>query len=290
MIDFTPTDAQREYCETVIAFARRDLNDAVMRRDAEHEFSREAWVRCGRFGIQGLPVPEEYGGSGADAVTIALAIEALGYGCTDNGLLFSLSAHIWSCVMPILRFGTEDQKKRYLPGLCDGTLIGVQGMTEPGSGSDAFSLATTADERGDDFVLNGSKTFITNAPVADVFVVFAATDREKGFAGLSAFIVDRSAPGLEVGRPFEKMGLRTSPMSELSFSDCVVPREHLLGAVGSGSAVFNTSMGWERSFILASVVGTMRRQLERCVAYAVSATSSVTRSARTSRCPTRSST
>jgi alkylation response protein AidB-like acyl-CoA dehydrogenase len=267
MIDFSPTDEQRRFCEAVTAFGRRDLNDTVLKRDAVHEFSRDAWDRCARFGIQGLPVPEEYGGSDADPITIALALEALGYACTDNGLLFSLNAHMWSCEVPLVRFGSDEQKHRYLPGLCDGSLIGVQGMTEPGSGSDAFSLTTTAEDRGDHFVLNGSKTFITNAPIADVFIVFAATDRSKGFGRLSAFIVERSAAGLTVGAPFEKMGLRTSPMSELFFSDCAVPREQLLASEGAGMAVFNTSMSWERSFILATALGTMQRQLERCIAH-----------------------
>jgi alkylation response protein AidB-like acyl-CoA dehydrogenase len=240
----------------------------VAGRDARREFSPEAWKRCAAFGIQGLPLPEEFGGGDADAITIALAMEALGYGCTDNGLLFSLNAQMWSCEIPILRFGTEVQKARYLPALCDGSLIGVQGMTEPGSGSDAFSLTTSVARDGDGFILNGSKTFITNAPVAGVFVVFATTDPDLGFAGLSAFLVERDAPGLTVGPPFDKMGLRTSPMSELVFADCRLPGSAQLGKPGAGMAVFNASMDWERSFILASAVGTMQRLLERSITYA----------------------
>jgi alkylation response protein AidB-like acyl-CoA dehydrogenase len=170
--------------------------------------------------------------------------------------------------MPIDRFGTDAQKEKYLPGLCDGSLIGVQGMTEPDSGSDAYSLATTARRDGDSFVLNGSKTYITNAPVADVFVVFASIDRSKGWAGLCAFIVERDTPGLQIGPNFRKMGLRTSPMSELVMTDCVVPAENLLGKVGSGMMVFNHSIEWERSCILASAVGTMERQLEEAVKFA----------------------
>jgi alkylation response protein AidB-like acyl-CoA dehydrogenase len=170
--------------------------------------------------------------------------------------------------MPIDRFGTPEQKEKYLPGLNDGSLIGVQGMTEPDSGSDAYSLNTTAQLDGDSYVLNGSKTYITNAPVADIFIVFATIDRTKGWAGLTAFIVEKGTPGLEVGANFKKMGLRTSPMSELIFSDCRVPAANLLGRVGSGMMVFNHSIEWERSCIFASAVGTMERQLEKAVAYA----------------------
>lgn len=267
-MDFELTPEQRRFRDEVVRFAQRELEDDVVRLDAEGTFSREAWKRCAAFGIMGLPVPEEHGGAGADPITIAVAMEALGYGCRDNGLLFSINAHMWSCVMPILDVGTDEQRRRYLPGLVDGSLIGVQAMTEPGSGSDAFSMTTFAERKDDRYVLDGSKTFITNAPVADVFVVFASTDRGAGFAGTSAFLVDRGTPGLEVGQPFHKMGLRTSPMSELRFTDCEIPAASVLGKPGAGMAIFNHSMDWERSFILASAVGTMQRQLERAVAYA----------------------
>ncbi len=267
-MDFLLTPAQAELREAVIRFAQRELDDDVRARDARGEFSRELWRRCAAFGIQGLFLPEEYGGSGQDPLTTIIALEALGYACRDNGLLFSLNAQMWSCELPLLKFGREDQKRRYLPGLCDGTLIGIQGMTEPASGSDAFSLRTTAERREDEYVLNGSKTFITNAPVADLFVIFARTDPSKGFAGLSAFVIERDTPGLVVSREMHKMGLRTSPMGELAFQDSTVPADALLGSPGAGLAIFNTSMDWERCCILACAVGTMQRQLERCVRYA----------------------
>lgn len=267
-MDFDFTEEQEAFRATIIDFASRHLNDGIVERDAASQFSYEAWKKCAEFGIQGLPVPEEYGGQGADPLTMVIAMEALGYGCRDNGLIFSLNAQMWSCEVPIARFGNEDQKKRYLPGLCDGSVIGIQGMTEPGSGSDAFGLQTLARRENDEFVLNGSKTFITNAPVADVFVVFASTDRSKGALGLSAFLIDRSTPGIEIGAPFHKMGLRTSPMSEISFSECRIPLSSLLGPHGAGMAIFNHSMQWERGVILASAVGSMQRQLETAVAYA----------------------
>lgn len=267
-MDFDLTEEQLAYKNSVIEFARRDLGRDMLAADESHEFDSEAWQKCARFGVQGLPIPEEYGGQDADPLTIAVAMEALGYACRDNGLLFSIGAQMWSCEIPILRFGSEEQKRRYLPGLNDGSMIGVQGMSEPGSGSDAFSLATTATQRDGSFVLNGTKTFITNAPVADVFVVFAATDPSKGAFGLSAFLVDRDTPGLTVGNHFHKMGLRTSPMSELVFEDCEIPAEALLGPIGAGMSIFNHSMDWERGLILASAVGTMQHQLETCVEYA----------------------
>lgn len=267
-MDFAWSDEQLQYRDAIVRFAQTELNDDVVARDAEASFSHEIWKKCAAFGIQGLPIPEEYGGGGADPLSLMLALEALGYGCKDNGLIFSLNAHMWSCEVPIWRFGNEAQKQRYLPGLCDGSLIGVQGMTEPGTGSDAFSLTTRARQADGVWVLNGSKTFITNAPVADVFVVFASTDPQRGFAGISAFLVDRGAPGLTVGQPFHKMGLRTSPMSELVFDDCEVAEENELGPRGAGMAIFNTSIEWERSCILASTIGTMERQLERCIDYA----------------------
>lgn len=267
-MEFAWSHEQLRFRKEVVRFAQRELNNDLIQRDMDSAFSPQAWKECAAFGIQGLPVPEEYGGGEADALTVMLAMEALGYGCKDNGLIFSISAQMWSCEMPIVRFGTEEQKRRYLPGLCDGSLVGVQGMTEPGSGSDAFSLSTTAVKHGDRYILNGAKTFITNAPIADVFVIFASTDRVKGFAGISAFLVDRETPGVSVGRPFHKMGLRTSPMSEVILSDCEVPAIALLGPEGAGAAIFNSSMDWERSCILASAVGTMDRQVERCTAYA----------------------
>lgn len=261
-------DEQRSLKQSVAIFAQRELNEDLDRRDHDSAFSREAWLKCARLGLLGLPVPPEYGGVGAGATTIAAALEGLGYGCADNGLIFSLNAQMWACEAPIAHFGTDAQKQRYLPRLCDGSLIAAHGMTEPGSGSDAFSLTSTATEIDGAWVLNGSKTFVTNAPESDLFLVFATTNRELGFAGLSAFLVERDAPGLSVGRPFSKMGLRTSHLSEVFFSDCEVPADALLGEVGAGMAIFNSSMRWERSLILAAAVGTMRRQLEQSLRYA----------------------
>ena len=267
-MDFTLTEEQRALRQAVGEFAQNELNDDLVERDLEQRFSRAAWQKCADFGLLGLPIPEEYGGAGSDILTTMLALEGLGYGCMDNGLIFSLNAQMWAIETPIERFGTDEQKRRYLPELCRGSMIGAHAMSEPGSGSDAFALATSARETSDGYVLTGSKTFVTNGPEADVFLVFATTNPERGFASLCAFLVDRGTPGLTVGGHLSKMGLRTSPMSELFLDGCAVSHESLLGSPGSGMAVFDTSMRLERSCILASSVGTMQRQLERTIAYA----------------------
>jgi alkylation response protein AidB-like acyl-CoA dehydrogenase len=268
-MDFAFTEEQKILRDNIVRFSREVLNPGVAERDREQAFSRELWRKCGEIGIQGLPVPEQYGGSGSDPLTCAVGLEALGYGCKDGGLVFSLCAHLLSCVVPLWQHGNEEQKRRYLPGLCDGTLIGVHAMTEPGSGSDAFALRTRAEPDGSGFRINGTKTFISNGPVADLVIVFAMTDPKKGYhGGVTAFLVESSAPGFSAGAKFDKMGLRTSPIGELVFTDLYVPAEAILSGVGGGSAVFTSAMDWERICLFASHVGAMERLLETSIAYA----------------------
>jgi hypothetical protein len=267
-MDFSLSAEQRELKEAAVAFARAKLNQDLAKHEASGEFPLEAWQACARFGIQGLPVPAELGGGGSDILTTVLVMEALGYGCQDNGLIFSLNAQMWSIELPLVKFGTLAQQQAYLPGLVSGNLIGVHAMTEPDSGSDAFSMRTRVEQVGDDYLLNGTKLYITNAPVADVVLVFAAHPGRPRQAGISAFLVDKGALGFTVSRSLEKMGLRTSPMGEVVLADCLVPAGKRLGPEGAGMAIFNSSMGWERSCILASALGAMQRQLETCVSYA----------------------
>ncbi len=267
-MEFSWNDKQREFREAVLDFARRSLDDDLTAREKEGTFGRDLWTKCADFGIQGLPFPVEYNGMGEDVVTTMLAMEVLGYACKDRGLLFSIHAHMWSVAMPILAFGSEQQKQRYLTKLCDGSWVGAHAMSEPDTGSDAFGLSTRADRKGDRYVLNGAKTFCTNAPVGDVFVVFATVDKSKGMFGVTAFLVEQGTPGLTVSNPIPKMGLTTSPMAEVILEDCEVPAENLLGREGLGATIFNHSMGWERSCILATDVGAMERQLETCICYA----------------------
>jgi alkylation response protein AidB-like acyl-CoA dehydrogenase len=261
-------EEQRTLKRSVADFARGVLNDGLAERDRDAVFSAEGWRRCAEIGLQGLPVPVRYGGLGASATTIAAALQGLGFGCEDNGLIFSLGAQMWACETPIIAFGTEQQKRRYLPRMSNGSLVAAHAMSEPGSGSDAYALRTRARRTDSGWVLNGSKTYATNAPDSDLFVVFATTEPALGFAGLCAFLIERGAPGLEIGPAISKMGLRTSHMSELFLSDCEVPADALLGSEGAAMVIFTHSMRWERSLILAAAVGTMERQLGRCVRYA----------------------
>jgi hypothetical protein len=267
-MDFSWTEEQLQLRAAVIDFARQTLNHDFAAREKDALFSRELWRECAQFGVQGMPVPEEFGGGAQDVLTTMLMMEALGYACLDQGLLFSLHAHMWAIQTPILRFGTPEQKQRFMPRLCDGTMIGAHAMSEPDSGSDAFALGTRAEKKGDRFIINGSKTFVTNAPVADLFLVFATVDRKKGMWGITGFLVERGTKGLSTGNKLEKLGLTTSPTSEVFFEDCEIPAINQLGKIGQGATIFNHSMAWERSCILGSLVGAMERELELCVEHA----------------------
>jgi len=267
-MDFSFTEEQLALKQSVSEFAQRQLNHDVIARDHTSAFSLENWRKCAEFGIHGLPFPEEFGGSGVDLLTTMLAMEALGFGCRDNGLIFAINAQMWAVQTPLLRYGSPAQKEKYLAGLIRGDVVAAHGMTEPDSGSDSFALSTRAERRGDAYVLNGSKTFVSNAPMADVFLVFATMDKRRGFMGITAFLIDKSTPGLSVGRPIEKMGLRTAPMAEVVLDDCRIDAGCRLGREGNGGTIFKHSMTWERSCILASCIGTMQHQLDTCVEYA----------------------
>jgi alkylation response protein AidB-like acyl-CoA dehydrogenase len=267
-MDFSWSREQRELFDTIGSFAAAELNKNLVDNDRAGIFNREGWNKCGAIGIQGLAVPLEYGGRGLDPLTTVGALERLGYTCRDNGLVFSLNAHMWTACAPLVSFGNEEQKRKFLPGLCNGELIGGNAMSEPASGSDAYGMQTTAQKRADRYFLNGRKTFITNGSVADVLVALAVTDPSRGAAGISAFIVEKSFKGFSVIRTLEKMGLRTSPMAELCFEDCEIPVENRLGNEGAGASLFTHSMTWERGCILASAVGSMQRLLETCIRYA----------------------
>ena len=246
----------------------RSLNSGLEERDADATFSLDGWRACAEFGVLGLAITDSFGGMGEDLPTVAYALEGLGYGCRDGGLLFALGAQLWSVQIPILLHGSEEQKKRLLPALVEGRLLGAHAVTEPEAGSDAFSLRTTAVRDGAGYVLEGHKTFTTNAPVADVFVVLATMDRALGARGVTAFLVERDAAGLSVDEPDEKMGLRTSPMGDVLLDGCRVSADQMLGPEGAGAAVFGAAMEWERSYILAPALGAMQRQLEQCIGYA----------------------
>ena len=270
-MDFSLSDEQRMLRDTIVRFASNELNKGIQERDREQAFSRDLWLKCGEMRLQGLPVPEEYGGSGLDPLSTAIALEAFGYGCHDGGLVFSLCAHLLSCVVPIWKYGTDGQKARYLPRLCNGSLIGVHAMTEPGSGSDAFSMSTRAKAVDGGFRINGTKMFISNGPIADLVIAFAVTNPEKGYyGGVTGFLLEKGTPGFRASQKFEKMGLRTSPLGELVFEDVFVREDAILGGLGGGSTVFTHAMDWERTCLFASHVGAMERLLETSIRYAAS--------------------
>ncbi len=267
-MDFTFNESQKLFYDSVVKFAKKELCAHSVEREKKGEFFREGWDKCADFGLLALPVPKEYGGLGMDIFTCVLTMEGLGYACKDSGLLFAINSHVWTCIIPILHFGTEEQKMKYLPLMCKGKMIGGHAMTEPNAGSDAFSIRTTAVRHGDRYILNGTKIFISNAPIADLLIVFARSGTQKGFAGITAFIVEKSSPGFSVGKPFEKMGLKTAPTGEVILADCEVPAENRLGREGGGSALFHSEMEWERSCLFATHLGAMEAQLEACVKYA----------------------
>ena len=258
----------RTLVDSVAAFAREQLGGDVDRHDAAGEFNWEGWRKCAQFGILGLPFPEEHGGGGVDRFTAVLAMEALARGCADGGLVFSMNAHIWACALPIWKFGSPEQRTRHLPRLARGEAVGAFAATEPDSGSDVNSLRTRASRTDGGYRLSGTKTFVTNAPIADLLLVLATVDPAKGAGGITAFLIEKGTPGLSVGRDIPKMGLRTSPMGEVVLDDCAVGPESRLGAEGGALGLFHTVMEWERSCLLASQVGLMTRQLDQCVRYA----------------------
>ena len=274
-MDFALSDEQRLLRDEIVRFAKHELSPDARQRDRTGTFSRDLWARCADMGLLGLPVPNEYGGAGLDPVSTAVALEALGSGCEDGGLVFSLCAHLLACVVPIWLEGSEEQKHRLLPGLCDGSRIAVNAMTEPDSGSDAFAMATRAEPDGDGFRLSGAKTFCSNAPIADLALVYAVTDPEKGYhGGITAFLIETGSDGFKVGQTFEKMGLRTSPIGEVVLDDVRIPSHDILGEVGAGATIFVQSMEWERTLIAACHVGAMQRLLERSIEYARTRTAS----------------
>jgi alkylation response protein AidB-like acyl-CoA dehydrogenase len=267
-MDFAFSDEQLEQKNAAIRFSQKALRKAVIEHDRREGFPRESWGKCAEFGVLGLPFPEAYGGAGADILSTMLVMEGLGYGGKDNGLLFAINAQMWAVQHPISTFGTDEQKRRYLPRLIAGEWIGAHGISEPESGSDAYAMRARATPVDGGYRINGTKMFVTNAPVCDVAVVFASTAPEKGTWGISAFLIEKGTPGFSVGKNIEKMGLRSAPMGELILQDCFVPAENRLGKEGSGALIFNNSMEWERACILGAHVGAMERQLEECVAHA----------------------
>jgi alkylation response protein AidB-like acyl-CoA dehydrogenase len=252
--------------ETVDA-VRRELAPALVRSSSE-ECPREAWRVAGKHGLTGPPVPTEYGGLGASAVETARRLEAVGYACEESGFVAALSAQLLSCVIPIWKRGTPDQRERFLRPLCAGELVAAHSATEREAGSDVFSMRCRATRTDGGYRLNGRKAFSLGAAVADLHIVFANVDPGYAPSGITAFLLERGTPGLSIGRVHRTVGLTPPALGDLTLDDCFVPVRNRLGDEGSGGFVFQLSMRWERTLIVASEVGVMRRLLEKSLKHA----------------------
>lgn len=266
-MEFGFTEEQLMFRDSVYKYAKKEITPLVEEADLKSEFSMEVWRKLGAMGLLGLPFPEELGGSGANVVTCCLSGEALGHAGVDQGHLLALGAHTYLCMDTIYKHGTPAQLKKYIPNLASGEWIGCMGLTEPGAGSDAASITTSAVKKGDKWILNGSKIFITNAPVSNVCVIYATIDKKLKHNGITAFIVERGFPGFSTGLPFHKMGVRASATSEVILDNCEVPEENLLGEVGKGFEYTVETLSWDRSSLLSPFVGGMQLAIEACTKY-----------------------
>ncbi|ACK95541.1 acyl-CoA dehydrogenase AcdA [Bacillus thuringiensis] len=247
-------------------FAKNEVAPTAAERDEEERFDRELFDQMAELGLTGIPWPEEYGGIGSDYLAYVIAIEELSRVCASTGV--TLSAHTSLAGWPIFKFGTEEQKQKFLRPMAEGKKIGAYGLTEPGSGSDAGGMKTIAKRDGDHYILNGSKIFITNGGIADIYVVFALTNPESKQRGTSAFIVESDTPGFSVGKKESKLGIRSSPTTEIMFEDCRIPVENLLGEEGQGFKVAMQTLDGGRNGIAAQAVGIAQGALDASVEYA----------------------
>ena len=262
---FQTTQAHEELRAKVRAFAEEEIKPIAFMLDQQNEFPDEAIRKLGEMGLMGIPFPAEYGGAGLDALSYAIAVEELAR--VDGGAGVILSAHVSLGSWPIFAYGTEEQKRKYLVPLAKGEKIGAFGLTEPNAGSDAGGTETTAVLKGDHYVLNGGKIFITNAPKADTYVVFAVTTPDIGTRGISAFIVEKGWKGFEFGDHYDKMGIRSSSTAELIFNDVKVPKENLLGKEGEGFKIAMSTLDGGRIGIAAQALGIAQGAFEHALSY-----------------------
>ncbi|MGE6205258.1 acyl-CoA dehydrogenase [Guptibacillus hwajinpoensis] len=247
-------------------FARKEVEPTAAERDEEERFDRKLFDQMAALGLTGIPWSEEYGGIGSDYLSYVIAVEELSRVCASTGV--TLSAHTSLAGWPLNAFGTEEQKQKFLRPMAEGKLMGAYGLTEPGSGSDASGMKTTAKLDGDHYILNGSKIFITNGGEAEIYIVFAQTDKEKGHKGITAFIVEKGTPGFSMGKKEKKLGIRSSPTLEIIFEDCRVPVENRLGDEGQGFKIAMKTLDGGRNGIAAQAVGIAQGALDAATAYA----------------------
>ena len=260
------TEEQTILRETVRIFAEKEVQPLAREIDEQERFPTESFRRLGEMGLLGTTVPPEYGGAGAGYTEMCIVGEEISTVCASTAAVFG--AHAGLCVDNVRRNANKFQMDKYLPSLCNGSKIGGLAMTEPSAGSDVMSMRLRAEKKGDEYILNGSKIFISNGPVGDVFVIYAKTDPEKGPHGVSAFIVEKDFPGFQRGKKFEKMGWRGSPTGELIFEDCRVPAENLLGGENRGALVLMSGLNTERVLLGAQSLGIARGAYECALRYA----------------------
>ena len=264
-MDFTLTEEQELIRQNMREFCKKHVDPIAVEIDENSRHPAELLQKLAGGDWMGMPIPQEYGGAGADQLTFAIAVEELSRSCASTG--FTLSTHAGIVCMMFLLFGTEEQKKKFLIPLAKGQHLGAFALTEPGAGTDVMAVVSTARIDGNDYVINGTKTFTTNGPTAETYIVFVWTDKSAGRKGMSAFIVPRNAPGMKVGEHFKKMGLRSSQTSEMIFKDCRVPRENLLGKEGMGLQIAMTGFDHGRIGIAAQCVGILQAALDESIRY-----------------------
>lgn len=265
-MDFSLTKEQEMVRKVVREFAEKEVAPKAKEIDITEEFPWDTVKKMAQNDMMGIPYPEEYGGAGGDYLSYIIAVEELSRACATTGVI--LSAHTSLGSFPIYQWGTEEQKRKYLVPLAKGEKLGAFGLTEPNAGTDASGQQTTAVLDGDHYVLNGSKIFITNGGKADIYIIFAMTDKSKGTRGISAFIVEKDFPGFSIGKIEEKMGIRASSTAELVFEDCIVPKENLLGKEGQGFKIAMATLDGGRIGIAAQALGIAQASLDEEIKYA----------------------
>jgi len=265
-MDIQLTEEQRQVRELCRELAEKELRPNARRWDAEHQFPSEAVRKLGELGLMGVAIPPEWGGAGMDAVSYAIAMEEVSRGCAGTGVIMSVNNSLYCD--PVLRYGTDEQRREFLIPFAKGERLGCFALTEPMSGSDAAEMRTVAPRRGDEYVLDGTKNFITNGPQADVVLVFAMTDREKRHKGISAFLVPADAKGFVRGKPDEKVGIRASGSCSIFFEACAIPARFRLGGEGEGFRIAMSTLDCGRIGIGAQAIGIARAALEEALAYA----------------------
>ncbi len=268
-MNFEITKEQEALYEGAREVGARLTAPTVLKRDKSGEWDQNIWLEMAKAGLIGAPIPEEYGGTGLSCLDTCLIKEGFTYGGHDGGVSLAWGASSILCAVPIWKLGTDAQKKKYLPKMCSGEWLGAFCLSEPGSGSDAAGLRTKAEKKGDKWILNGTKMWITNGPIANHLIVTAVTEPGAKAFGISTFIVEKGFKGFKVGQHIDKMGVRTSLTSEIILEDCEVPEENMLGELNTGfTGTVKTIFGWERSCLLAPSLGGQRANYERCVKYA----------------------